>query len=284
MLKENTDTLSFAKMEGCGNDFVVIDALRHRLPEHLNFCKLADRHAGVGCDQILILQAPDKDDDADFIYRIINADGGEVGQCGNGARCAHYFLRRAGLTDKRRLRLRTTSVAITTELRDGGRGRAYLGAPMFAPDHIPLCRQSAEFYTAENINGSFAALSLGNPHAVFFVDDIKTTELRQTGASLNLETDVFPQGVNVGFCVIGDKALRLRVYERGVGETKSCGSGATAAAVVAIKNKGLPNPVSVAMSGGELLCGWVEDGEAWLEGEITHVFDGVLDVAAYITR
>ena len=93
-------------------------------------------------------------------------------------------------------------------------------------------------------------MSLGNPHAVFFVDDIKTTELRQTGASLNLETDVFPQGVNVGFCVIGDKALRLRVYERGVGETKSCGSGATAAAVVAIKNKGLPNPVSVAMSEG----------------------------------
>lgn len=271
--------IRFTKMHGGGNDFVVIDAVRQKLPPDFPAQKIAARREGIGCDQILILERPRGG--ADFRYRILNADGGEVGQCGNGARCVHAFARRRGLTKKRKLRLRTNTAQIITE--DAGKKgiRAYLGVPQFAPDKIPLRRKKEQlWYSASSAEGGvvlpgrFAALSLGNPHAVFIgeADDIAAA-----GAALNDRRKLFPEGANAGFCRRDEDGIFVRVFERGVGETPSCGSAAVAAAAVFIRGGAVKSPVRVRMAGGELLCGWRGAGEsAWLQGGVAFVFDGVI--------
>ena len=273
--------IAFAKMQSCGNDFIVIDAVRQVLPPHINFAALAERKRGVGCDQILILRTAA--DDADFAYQIINADGGEVGQCGNGARCAHLFLRNRRLTDKTRLSLQTKTTRIMTE-SIGDEVRAYLSVPAFvAPPKMP----DAESYSAAPYFGGkdyhFYPVSLGNPHAVFLLDNNdKDTppQLSTIGKKLNTARALFPDGINVGFCFVrDDNTLDLEVYERGVGITDSCGSGAAAAAVVAIKQNKTKSPVMVKMKGGNLLCGWDNPSSpVWIQAPTAEVFSGVVRV------
>ncbi|MGI9306440.1 MAG: diaminopimelate epimerase [Gammaproteobacteria bacterium] len=280
-MRKRPREIKFSKMHGCGNDFVVIDAVRQTLPEPFPAAQIAARRTGIGCDQILILQKPPRNARADFAYRIINADGGEVGQCGNGARCAHAFLRRAKLAAKTRLRLQTKTAAIQTE--DAGKNgiRAYLAAPEFAPHKIPLSRKKEQLWYAAaaaeggmSLPGRFAALSLGNPHAVFIA--AAEDDLTAAGETLNTNRRLFAEGVNVGFCQKTKDGAAVRVYERGAGETPSCGSGAVAAAVVLMRGGALQSPVRITMPGGELLCGWSPGKAAWLQGKINFVFDGAL--------
>ena len=281
--------IAFTKMQSCGNDFVVINAASRPLPAGLNFAAIADRKSGArcdrdlglskpehrpGCDQILIMQNAPEGSGADFEYRIVNADGSEVGQCGNGACCVHRFLRDEGLTAKSKLTLQTKTARIVTESKEGGKVRAYLSAPEFDARNVPVNLPQAESYSAESVipelTKPFAALSLGNPHAVFFYIPKEWDKLlKEAGEKLNTARDLFPEGVNVGFCreVQGDLALHVRVYERGAGITKSCGSGAVAAAVAAIRAGMVECPVDVNMPGGVLTCGWdgTPDSYAWLE-------------------
>ena len=272
--------IRFTKMHGCGNDFIVIDGLRQKLPEPFPAARLADRRTGIGCDQILIIQKPRRGARADFGYRIINADGGEAEQCGNGARCVHAFLRRKKLARKPRLSLQTRNVSILTEDAKNG-VRAYLATPQFTPQKIPLQRKKEQpWYAAAaaeggmSLPGRFAALSLGNPHAVFVA--AAEDDLLAAGEVLNTNRRLFPQGVNVGFCRKAENGITARVYERGVGETPSCGSGAVAAAVVMIRGGAEKSPLRVFMSGGVLLCGWQEGKAAWLQGGINFVYEGAV--------
>ncbi len=277
--------IRFSKMHGGGNDFVVIDALRQKLPAPFPAARLAGRRTGIGCDQILIIEKPPRGARADFGYRIINADGGEVGQCGNGARCVHAFLRRKKIARKPRLRLQTKTASILTEDAKNG-VRAYLAAPEFAPQKIPLQRKKAQLWYAAAgseggmlLPGQFAALSLGNPHAVFTPLPAADTEANLTAAGEALNKTprkLFPEGVNVGFCIKEKNGIAVRVYERGVGETPSCGSGAAAAAVVMIRGGAVKSPVRVFLSGGELLCGWREGKAAWLQGGVNFVYEGAV--------
>ena len=298
--------LRFIKMHGGGNDFVLLDGMLQNIPADLPAAQIADRRLGIGCDQILILEPPHEsagDIDsaaADFSYRIINADGGEVGQCGNGARCAHAYLRRRGET-KKQLRLQTKTASILTEDAGDNQVRAYLATPQFAPAEIPLNRQaeSPHYRAAESeggamLPGDFIALSLGNPHAVFMLGEMPTAaSLSAAGKMLNglplsaeekssaakesaEERQLFPQGVNVSFCVCRGDEIQMRVFERGAGETPSCGSAAVAAAVAAIRGGG-QSPQRAMLPGGALLCGWGGgDNPAWLQGEINFVYEGVL--------
>ena len=298
--------LRFIKMHGGGNDFVLLDGMLQNIPADLPAARIADRRLGIGCDQILILEPPHEsagDIDsaaADFSYRIINADGGEVGQCGNGARCAHAYLRRRGEA-KKQLRLQTKTASILTEDAGDNQVRAYLATPQFAPAEIPLNRQaeSPHYRAAESeggamLPGDFIALSLGNPHAVFMLGEMPTAaSLSAAGKMLNglplsaeekssaakesaEERQLFPQGVNVSFCVCRGDEIQMRVFERGAGETPSCGSAAVAAAVAAIRGGG-QSPQRAMLPGGALLCGWGGgDNPAWLQGEINFVYEGVL--------
>ena len=265
--------IAFTKMQSCGNDFVVINAASRPPPAGLNFAAIADRKNGVGCDQILILQNAPKGSGADFQYRIVNADGGEIGQCGNGASCAHKFLHDEGLTAKDKLTLQTKTARITTESKQGGAVRARLSAPHFNPRRIPLNLPQSESYSAASLipdlKEPFFALSLGNPHAVFFnIPQPLRESLPQVGEKLNASRELFPEGVNVGFCRKENGGLTLQVYERGAAITKSCGSGAVAATVAAIRAHIIKPPsTKVKMPGGTLTCGWNgnPDSYAWLE-------------------
>lgn len=267
--------LRFAKMHGLGNDFVVIDALSApgvKLSAG-QVRRLADRRGGVGADQVLLLGPGEGDE---ISYRIWNADGGEVAQCGNGARAAHVLLKQRGHVDGAS-KLRTAAGLL--EVRDGGRGpRALLGEPAFEPAAIPLqrpARQDRYPYSGGGLATDFAALALGNPHALFWVEDVASAPVAAVGAQLNEAGDDFPRGVNVGFASPPqDARLTLRVHERGVGETPACGSGAAACAAVCFVEHGLAE-VEIALPGGELLAGWSGPGtSAWIEGAVAHVFDG----------
>ena len=302
--------LSYAIMSGAKNRFVVLDGVSENLrvtPRTARF--LASRRGGgVGCDQVLLLEPAQSGDEADFRYRIFNADGSEVGQCGNGARCAWRFLRESGLSDKDEIVLRAEEFRVEKITVRAGETpdtvRAILGPPQFEPKDIPLRRPSrVPFYNLtlrtpryaqmaadlgapesdrqslrhERVEGEkpcgrfvFAALSLGNPHAVLRVEKDHGSHFGNIGRAFSAQADVFPAGANVGFYYPeADGALRLRVYERGAGETKSCGSGAVAAAVVAIREGEVDGTaVTVRTRGGEVRCGW--DGgtsSAWIEGE-----------------
>ena len=274
--------LKFTKMHGLGNDFVVLDATRAPLAldrDQLRF--LADRHFGIGCDQILQVEPP-RSPDTDFYYRIFNADGGEVEQCGNGARCFVRFVREQGLTDKTEIRVGTQSGVIVPKLEADGRVTVDMGVPQFEPARIPfLAERRALTYQLE-VGGAaieISALSMGNPHAVQLVKDVDAAPVRTQGPAIEAHAR-FPQRVNAGYIQIIDRGrIKLRVYERGAGETLACGTGACAAVVAGIQRDLLDPRVVVTTRGGDLGISWQGEGKPVLmTGPAVTVFSGEVEL------
>jgi len=274
--------LKFTKMHGAGNDFVVLDGVRQHIelsPEQLRL--LADRHFGVGCDQILIVENP-VSKDADFRYRIFNSDGGEVEQCGNGARCFMRFVSDQKLTAKREIVVETHSGLISPRLELDGRVTVNMGAPIFEPSRIPFDGGSGAASDPLEVDGKtlcVSVLSMGNPHAVQTVDDIEHAPVKELGPLIEHHPR-FPNRVNAGFMQLMDRHhIRLRVHERGAGETLSCGTGACAAVVAGIRRELLDSPVNVATRGGALSVAWDGDGAAVLmTGPAITVFAGEINI------
>jgi len=270
--------LNFTKMHGLGNDFVVIDGVtQHVRISQAQAQKIADRHFGVGCDQILLVEPPSHPE-VDFDYRIFNQDGGEVNQCGNGARCFAKFVRDRQLTRKDLIRVRTRAGTVEITANPDHSYSVDLAIPSFEPQNIPLAMtQRSDTYQARLDGGDidFSALSLGNPHMVIQVDDCENAPVELWGKRMQ-QSDLFPEQVNVGFMQILDRqTIRLRVYERGSGETLACGSGACAAAVAGMQLGLLDNSVLVNLHGGELKIEWHGEGEAVrLTGPAKTVFHG----------
>ncbi len=270
--------LKFTKMHGAGNDFVVLDGARQQLhltPEQLRL--LADRHFGVGCDQILLVEKS-QNPAVDFRYRIFNSDGGEVEQCGNGARCFVRYVHDHKLTTKREIVVETKSGLISPKLTDDGRVTVNMGAPIFDPARIPFVSDSAEIVQPLNVDTviiEISAVSMGNPHAVQIVDDVEAAHINTHGPLIERHAR-FPKRVNVGFMQIVDRShIKLRVYERGAGETLSCGTGACAAVVAGIRRGLLDETVQVATRGGMLSINWA-GGQApvLMTGPAISVFEG----------
>ncbi|MDY6828185.1 MAG: diaminopimelate epimerase [Pseudomonadota bacterium] len=274
--------LQFTKMHGAGNDFVVLDLVTQQLaltPTQIR--QLANRRTGIGFDQLLLVEPP-QDPDADFRYRIYNADGNEVEQCGNGARCFARFVRDHKLSWKDHLRVETAGGLIELQLERDGRVRVDMGAPVFAPERIPfLVDAEADSYQMECAGEAieFAALSMGNPHAVIEVPAVDSARVAEIGAALNNDPR-FPAGINVGFMQIErPERIRLRVYERGVGETLACGTGACAAVVAGIRWGRLAPKVEVRLPGGRLHIRWDGAGEhVHMVGPATRVFEGQIQI------
>jgi diaminopimelate epimerase len=274
--------IRFTKMHGLGNDFVVLDAINQAfVPTPAQARWLADRHFGVGCDQILIVEKPGTPD-VDFRYRIFNADGGEVEQCGNGARCFVRFVHEQGLTQAREIRVETKSGIISPRLEADGQVTVDMGAPRFAPAEIPFTSDTDAAVQALDVDGKtveISAVSMGNPHAVQVVADVDAAPV--TGQGPRIESHPrFPRRVNAGFMQVVDRhAIRLRVYERGAGETLACGTGACAAVVAGIRRGLLDSPVRVATRGGELSIAWAGPGTPVLmTGPATTVFSAEIDI------
>jgi len=277
---ETVMRLEFTKMHGLGNDFMVIDLVSQRVrltPELIR--QLADRHFGVGFDQLLIVEPPGRPD-VDFCYRIFNADGSEVSQCGNGARCFARFVRERRLTRKDVLRVETASGVIELYIDDLGWVTVNMGAPRFAPVQIPFVSDSEALFYPVEVNGQtveLSTVSMGNPHAVLRVENVDTAPVETLGPALEVHPR-FPERVNVGFMQVVDKHLiRLRVFERGTGETLACGTGACAAAVAGIRRGWLDSPVKVVLPGGELEIRW-DGGNApvIMIGPTARVYDGAM--------
>lgn len=283
--------LRFTKMQGAGNDFVVLDATRQALelsPAQYRF--LADRRFGIGADQVLIV-GPSPAPGLDFSYRIVNADGSEVEQCGNGARCFVRFVRDAGLTDKDTIRVQTLSGVIEPRLQGDGRVTVDMGAPIFEAQRIPF---DARGLHPRVVNGfqlwplavagravEIAVVSMGNPHAVKRVDDVETAAVAELGPAIEGHSR-FPKKVNAGFLqVLTRRHVKLRVYERGAGETLACGTGACAAVVSGIRLGWLDAQVDVDTRGGRLSIEWA-GGEApvLMTGPAVRVFDGEIELPA----
>lgn len=272
------DFLPFSKMHGIGNDFVVVDCRAAALPlDAAAIARLGDRHIGVGFDQLLTIE-PARDPDCAFRYGIYNRDGSEAGQCGNGVRCVAAWLRRAGALADGLTRLQSPSGAVAVEVLADGRVRVDMGVPRFAPADVPL-REAAEAETYTRRVGddevAFGAVSLGNPHAVIEVADCAAAPVAQWGPLLEIHRD-FPDRANVGFAqVVSPHAIRLRVWERGVGETRACGSGACAAAVVLARRGRVGAEVDVHLPGGVLQIAWAGAGQpVWMTGPAAFVFEG----------
>jgi len=273
--------MKFTKMHGAGNDFVVIDARKpiSFTPEQLRL--LADRHFGVGCDQILLVENT-QHPDADFRYRIFNADGGEVEQCGNGARCFVRFVHDHKLSSKREITVETKSGLIRPRLEDDGRVTVDMGAPIFEAARIPFSDGTEEVVQPLEVDGTIlqiTALSMGNPHAVQVVEDVKTAPVATLGPLIENHPR-FPKRVNAGFMQVLDRShIKLRVYERGSGETLSCGTGACAATVAGILRGLLDNTVYVATHGGSLTVQW-DGGDApvMMTGPALTVFEGEINL------
>lgn len=273
-----TQTIQFSKMQGAGNDFMVIDAINQSIALTTQQIQtLAHRQFGVGFDQLLLVESSRI---ADFKYRIFNADGGEVAQCGNGARCFVRFVIDQGLTDKREISVETASGIITPRLEDNGLVTVNMGAPRFELNDVPfIADHVANTYTLEvNVQRvEIAALSMGNPHAVQIVDDVETAPVLSLGSQIELHPR-FPERVNAGFMQIADAHhIKLRVFERGSGETLACGTGACAAVVAGIQQGRLQSPVKVSARGGELHIAW--QGAAapvMMTGPAVTVFTGTL--------
>ncbi len=275
--------LSFTKMHGAGNDFVMLDGVSQSIDVTESLIKrLADRHRGIGCDQVLLLTPPD-DPNADFRYTIFNADGSRAGQCGNGARCAGRFLREKRLTRKRRLILLTDGEPLELSLSDDGRVFAGLAPPQFAPAAIPFQAEESRHQYSIEVQGqvlSIGAVSMGNPHAVLIVDDTQGAPVPVLGPLLESHAR-FPERANVSFMqVLSRSEIKLRVYERGVGETQACGSGACAAVVHGVQADLLDAKVTVHLPGGKLSVAW-EGGQerVWLGGPTTTVFEGTICIS-----
>jgi diaminopimelate epimerase len=274
--------IRFTKMHGLGNDFVVLDAINQAfVPTPAQARWLADRHFGVGCDQILIVEKPGTPD-VDFRYRIFNADGGEVEQCGNGARCFVRFVHEQGLTSAPEIRVETKSGIIAPRLEADGQVTVDMGAPRFAPAEIPFTSDSDAPVQPLDVDGTsveISAVSMGNPHAVQVVADVDTAPVAVQGPRIESHPR-FPRRVNAGFMQVVDRhAIRLRVHERGAGETLACGTGACAAVVAGIRRDLLDSPVRVATRGGELSIAWAGPGTPVLmTGPATTVFSAEIDI------
>jgi len=273
--------LKFTKMHGLGNDFVVFDGIRQRVeltPAQLRH--IADRHFGIGCDQILLVEAPTRRD-ADFRYRIFNADGGEVSQCGNGARCFVRFVHEQGLTDKTEIRVETASGLLKPRLEADGQVTVDMGPPRFEPRAIPFEAPARSLLYDLDVQGThlvISALSMGNPHAVTLVEDVHRAPVAELGPLIEYHPR-FPERVNAGFMQVLDRhRILLRVYERGSGETLACGTGACAAAVAGILRGLLDTPVTVTTRGGDLSIAW-GGGEApvFMTGPAVTVFQGEIE-------
>jgi len=274
--------LKFTKMHGLGNDFVVLDATHAPLAlERDQLRLLADRHFGIGCDQILQVEPP-RSPDTDFYYRIFNADGGEVEQCGNGARCFVRFVRERGLTDKTEIRVGTQSGVIVPKLEGDGRVTVDMGVPQFEPARIPFLAERRALTYQLDVGGTaieISALSMGNPHAVQVVKDVDAAPVLTQGPAIEAHAR-FPQRVNAGYTQIIDRGrIKLRVYERGAGETLACGTGACAAVVAGIQRNLLDDSVVVATRGGDLGISWQGEGKPVLmTGPAVTVFSGEIEL------
>jgi len=274
--------LKFSKMHGLGNDFVVLDGVRQPVsltPEQLRY--LADRNFGVGCDQILLVEKPGRPD-VDFRYRIFNADGSEVEQCGNGARCFVRFVHDAGLTDKREIRVETLKGIIAPRLEANGNVTVDMGEPRFLPAEIPFLHDDdVVVYNLDVADETLeiGVVSMGNPHAVQVVADVEQAPVGAHGPLIESHQR-FPQRVNAGFMQVVDKhAIKLRVYERGSGETLACGTGACAAVVSGIRRGLLESPVRVTTRGGDLNIAWGGPGRPVLmSGPAVTVFTGEIEL------
>ncbi|SFH14191.1 diaminopimelate epimerase [Nitrosospira sp. Nsp14] len=273
--------LKFTKMHGLGNDFVVIDAVNR--PVALNreqLCLLADRHFGIGCDQILLIETAKGG--ADFRYRIFNADGGEVEQCGNGARCFVRYVHDNRMSAKREIHVETLAGIIIPKLESNGEVTVNMGAPKFEPEEIPFVAEKRASTYRLNIDGKqveISALSMGNPHAVQLVTDIDQAPVPTEGALIEGHAR-FPQRVNAGYFQVVDRHhIRLRVYERGAGETLSCGTGACAAVVAGIQRGLLESSVTVSFRNGDLGIRWEgEPHPVWMTGPAVAVFEGEIEL------
>ncbi|MBT5558809.1 MAG: diaminopimelate epimerase [Proteobacteria bacterium] len=272
-------SLIFSKMHGLGNDFVVLDAIS----QHVNMTAtlaqaLADRRFGVGCDQILLIENPSTQDD-EFSYRIFNQDGSEVSQCGNGARCFAKYVSEKGLTQSSRISVSTLAGKLELVIEENGLITVNMGAPDFTLSTIPFIADNvADSYAIDIDSESLTAnvLSLGNPHAVFQVDNLDLANVAGIGKALQSHNR-FPEQVNAGFMqIIDQENFRLRVFERGVGETLACGSGACAALVVGIRRGELSSQATCHLPGGELSLSWQGDGcSVFKTGPAEFVYDGV---------
>lgn len=274
--------LKFTKMHGQGNDFVVIDGIRQTVKLSAEqFRSIAHRQFGIGCDQILLVEKPTLPG-VDFRYRIFNADGGEVEQCGNGARCFARFVYDQGLTDKKAIRVETKSGVIMPQINDDGLITVDMGAPRFEPREIPLdalARQPLYGLNVGGITRQFSVVSMGNPHAVQLVDDVDTAPVATEGPLIERHA-AFPARVNAGFMQVVDRHnIRLRVYERGAGETLACGTGACAAVVSGIQRGLLDAKVNVQTRGGPLTIHWEGEGQPVLmTGATTTVYSGEIEL------
>ncbi len=275
--------IRFTKMHGLGNDFVVLDAISQDfVPTPAQARWLADRHFGVGCDQLLIVERATTPG-VDFRYRIFNADGGEVEQCGNGARCFVRFVHEQGLTDKREIRVETKSGLIAPRLEADGQVTVDMGAPRFLPAEIPFDSQTDAVVQPLAVGGArieISVVSMGNPHAVQVVADVDGAPVAEIGPLIESHPR-FPRRVNAGFMEVVDRhAIRLRVYERGAGETLACGTGACAAVVAGIRRGLLDSPVRVATRGGALSIAWAGAGDApvLMTGPAATVFSAEIEL------
>lgn len=282
-------TLKFTKMHGAGNDFIVIDAINQSVNLTSDLCKqLADRRFGIGADQILLVEKSHTKG-VDFRYRIFNSDGSEVEQCGNGARAFVKFVVDKGLTDQRQIKVETMAGTIAPKLEEDGRITVDMGAPIFSPELIPFNAQdlqSTQQHAATlwplligDASVELCVVSMGNPHAVQIVPDVETADVALAGPFIENHVR-FPKRVNAGFMQIVDRHhIRLRVYERGAGETLSCGTGACAAAVSGIQRGVLDSPVKVTTHGGILSIAWAGDQQSvFMTGPAMNVFEGSIEI------
>ena len=278
--------IRFTKMHGTGNDFVVINAIEQNISLTTDqIRKIADRHFGVGCDQLLLVEKPTSAE-ADFRYRIFNADGGEVGQCGNGARCFAKFVFDNGLTGRKNIPVETASGLIFLQLEENDQVTVNMGVPNFKASEVPFItpeesEKPPEYYRLIVNHNKYAigAVSIGNPHAVLLVESIEEAKVSKLGPAIESH-EQFPQRVNVGFMEIVNRAhIRLRVYERGSAETLACGSGACAAVAVGIRNRLLDDTVEVELRGGNVSVQWSGEGQSInLTGPAETVYEGQIEL------
>jgi diaminopimelate epimerase len=274
-------TLKFTKMHGLGNDFIVIDGINQScVLSKESIADLAKRHTGIGFDQCLIIE-PSPDSSIDFYYRIFNADGQEVGQCGNGARCLALFARHYGLTQKDKIRVSTKTTQMNLIINENNMVTVDMGNPSLTPTAIPLIADhEASSYILDLTDGQpieVHAISVGNPHAVLLVNDIEAAPVSTLGPLITHHPR-FPEETNTGFMqILSPNHIKLRVHERGSGETQACGSGAVAAAAIGRLFHHLTDPVTVSLRGGDLLISWPDfSGPITLTGPATFVYEGHL--------
>lgn len=278
--------LEFTKMHGLGNDFIVLDGIRQRIElEPAQIQQMADRHTGIGFDQLLLVEPPAVPE-ADFRYRIFNSDGSEAEQCGNGARCFTRFVHDRKLTVKHDITLQTNTGLIHCELQDNGQIQVDMGQPSFDPLALPCIavdgtevKEGEAWVQVDDTTLALALVSMGNPHAVYFCPDIFAAPVATLGPAIQA-LPAFPKGVNVGFCQVVDRGfMRLRVFERGAGETQACGSGACAAVAAARVRDLVDERVKVSLPGGKLKLAWHGPGDTIkMTGSATVVFEGQIEL------